>query len=216
MLAQTTPRFFHSFDRDGVTVSGRVPIETLRQTAEIVFRHPVEGKTVLDVGAWDGFYSFEAEHRGAAYTLATDHFCWSGRGWGTKAGFDYLHDAIGSRVASQDVDVFGLDPFELGMFDIVLFLGVLYHLRDPFGGLGKVAAMCRDCLIVETHSDMNDVTEPVMRYYLGRELNGDGSNFWGPNAPCLEAMLQELGFKRFERHFSAPGKMSRLTLHAWR
>lgn len=77
--------------------------------------------------------------------------------------------------------------------------------------------MAGDCLVVETHSDMNDIAEPVMRYYLGQELNGDPTNFWGPNAPCVEAMLRELGFTRFERHFLQPGeKVSRLYVHAWR
>src|ERR1700712_3578633 len=46
------------------------------------------GRTVLDVGAWDGFFSFEAERRGASRVVATDSFCWSGSGWGTKAGFE--------------------------------------------------------------------------------------------------------------------------------
>ncbi len=209
--------FFHSFDRDGLRVKGLAPVELLRGLADIVFKVPVEGKTVLDIGAWDGYYSFEAEKRGAARVLATDHFCWSGPGWGTKAGFDYVHDALHSKVESRDVDVFDLDPRALGTFDVVLFLGVLYHLTDPFGGLKRAADMTNECLVVETHSDMNDLQEPVMRYYLGPELNGDGSNFWGPNAPCVEAMLRELGFTRFEKHFSQPGaKITRLYVHAWR
>jgi tRNA (mo5U34)-methyltransferase len=69
--------------------------------------------------------------------LATDHFCWSGPGWGTKQGFDYAHKRLKSSVLSLDFDVVYLDPRILGQFEIVLFLRVLYHLKDPFAGLGK-------------------------------------------------------------------------------
>jgi tRNA (mo5U34)-methyltransferase len=208
--------FFHSFER--LDIKGVADPALLRQYADTIFSTcPVEGKTVLDIGAWDGYYSFEAERRGAARVLATDHFCWSGPGWGTKAGFDYVHGQTRSRVESHDVDVFDLDPTKLGTFDAVLFLGVLYHLKDPFGGLEKAAAMAGDCLIVETQTDMNDTDEPVMRYYLGSELNGDGTNFWAPNILCLENMMRELGFRRFDTWvWPAPAKSGRVIMHGWR
>ncbi len=56
---------------------------------------------------------------------ATDHFCWSGPGWGTKAGFDFVHRHLQSKVETTDVDVFDLGPARLGTYDLVLFLGVL-------------------------------------------------------------------------------------------
>lgn len=199
-------RFFHSFERDGLSIRGHRPIADLQVHAEQVFLQPVAGKSVLDIGAWDGFFSFEAERRGARRVLATDHFCWSGPGWGTKAGFDYVHGRLESSVESLDVDVFDLDPVKLGTFDMTFFFGVLYHLKDPFGGLEKAAAMTSETLIVETHIDMDDQPEPVMRYYLGAELNTDATNFWGPNTACVEAMLRELGFTRFSHWKSRPGK----------
>ena len=52
---------------------------------------------MLDIGAWDGALSFEAERRGASRVLATDSFCWSGEGWGTKDGFEFARKAIGSQ-----------------------------------------------------------------------------------------------------------------------
>ena len=220
MLATAPPKnikFFHSFDFGGLDIQGVRPIEQLKMWSKIAFRFPVTGKSVLDIGAWDGYFSFQAERLGARCVLATDHFCWSGPGWGTKAGFDYVHDRLSSRVESKDIDVFGLDPKKLGKFDLVLFLGVLYHLTDPFGGLKKAADMCDECLVVETHSDMNNINEPVMRYYLGSELNNDQTNYWGPNAACLEAMMRELGFTRFEMSFYEPGaKATRLFMHGWR
>lgn len=209
-------QFFHSFEN--LNIKGAADPAMLRQYGDAIFsRYPVEGKTVLDIGAWDGYYSFEAERRGASRVLATDHFCWSGPGWGTKAGFDHVHHATGSKVESLDVDVFDLDPAKLGTFDAVLFLGVLYHLKDPFGGLEKAAAMTGDCLIVETQTDMNDTEEPVMRYYLGDELNGDGSNYWAPNIRCLENMMRELGFRRFEKWiWPTAARSCRVIMHGWR
>jgi hypothetical protein len=67
-------RWFHSIDLgEGLLTKGDKPNFILRGRADVVFRHGVAGKTVLDIGAWDGFYSFEAERRGAARVLATDH-----------------------------------------------------------------------------------------------------------------------------------------------
>ena len=51
------------------------------------------GQSVLDIGAWDGFFSFEAERRGASRVVAADHYSWHGRGWGSKAGFELARTA---------------------------------------------------------------------------------------------------------------------------
>jgi tRNA (mo5U34)-methyltransferase len=216
-VAPTHIKFFHSFEFSDTKIVGLAPIESLRLIAADVFKHPVVGRTVLDIGAWDGFYSFEAERLGALRVHATDHFCWSGKGWGTKAGFDYVSKVIGSRIESTDIDVFDLDPNRLGTYDTVLFLGVLYHLTDPFGGLKKASEMCNDHLVVETHTDMNDIIEPVMRFHLGSSLNGDPTNFWSPNENCLLDMLRELNFKRFETsRRPAESKEGRMVVHAWK
>lgn len=192
--------WFHSIDLgNGEAVEGQKSFQLLRAEAEIVFKKGVKSRTVLDIGAWDGFFSFEAERRGASRVLATDWYVWRGlNGWASKAGFDYARQALGSNVQSEEVDVFDLDPDKLGQFDTVLFLGVLYHLKDPFGGLEKAAAMTMETLVVETHIDLSNLELPAMRFYLGRELNDDRTNFWGPNIPCLRNMLQEVGFKDIE------------------
>lgn len=95
------------------------------------------GKTVLDIGAWDGFYSFEAANRGAARVLATDSYSWLGR-WGQHE-FCLARTALGleKRVEDRYIDVMELSPAALGeTFDVVLFLGVLYHLKDPLAAFG--------------------------------------------------------------------------------
>jgi tRNA (mo5U34)-methyltransferase len=61
---------------------------------------------------------------GAHRVLATDHFCWGGEGWGTKAGFDFWHQLLTSRVESLEIDLPAINPASVGTFDVALFLGV--------------------------------------------------------------------------------------------
>jgi len=84
----------------------------------------LRGMSVLDIGAWDGAYSFEAERRGASRVLATDYYCWSGPGWGTKDGFNLARQALNSKVEDREIDVLDLSAEIIGTFDLVLFLGV--------------------------------------------------------------------------------------------
>jgi tRNA (mo5U34)-methyltransferase len=189
-------QFFHSFhDPD---IRGLVPYEVLKPRADRIFDGRVQGRSVLDIGAWDGFFSFEAETRGAASVLATDHFCWSGPGWGTKDGFDLVHESRKSRVQSRDIAVADLSQDKVGTHDLVLFLGVLYHLKDPLVGLERAASVCHGQLVVETAGALYEVPDPAMRFYLGAELGGDGTNFFAPNKPCLTNMLREVGFSTVE------------------
>src|SRR4051812_14352176 len=164
----------HAFP-DGETTKGDKPAETLRREAETIFRHSVAGKSVLDIGAWDGWFSFEAERRGASRVLATDHFCWSGAGWGTRAGFDYAHAKLGSKVETLDIDVPQIGLETVGKFDVVLFLGVLYHVKDPLSCLERVASVTGEMMVVETETALDILPWPVMRYYEGAELNNDAT-----------------------------------------
>ncbi|WP_426265194.1 class I SAM-dependent methyltransferase [Sphingomonas sp. PWP1-2] len=191
--------WFHSFAfPDGSTVDGIKSLEIQRAEADLFFESDLAGKSVLDIGAWDGFFSFEAERRGAARVLATDHFCWSGPGWGTRDGFDFAHRALDSNVESLDIDVPSLEPAALGQFDVVLFLGVLYHVKDPYGSLEAAARMCSDQLIIETVTALHFEALPAMRLYKPGELGGDPTNFWAPNVPALKLMLNTFGFSRVE------------------
>jgi tRNA (mo5U34)-methyltransferase len=88
----------------------------------------LSGQTVLDVACWDGFYSFAAEQRGASRVLATDSFIWEA---GHREGFESAHRALQSKVEVAEIDVLDLSPERVGAFDIVLFLGLLYHIKSP-------------------------------------------------------------------------------------
>ena len=209
-------QFFQSFKLDDETIEGLGRYDLLKARADRLFEGRIKGRSVLDIGAWDGFFSFEAEKQGATRVLATDHYCWSGPGWGTKAGFDYIHARTNSRVESLDIDVKDLSSDRVGgTFDVVLFLGVLYHLKDPLGGLERAASLCTETLMIETAGAMFECPEPVMRFYLGDELAGDATNFWAPNPPCLENMLREVGFSRVEFLESCEGP-TRILARAYR
>jgi tRNA (mo5U34)-methyltransferase len=206
--------WFHSITLpDGYVTNGM----QVQESVDRIFKYSVAGKSVLDIGAWDGYYSFAAEQRGASDVLATDWFCWEGAGWGTKAGFDFAKKTLNSKVRERKIDVFSLDPSLLGKFDVVLFLGVLYHLVDPFGGLMKAASMCTDHIVILTHTRNNELKKPVAEYVAN--LNGDATTFWYHNLACIEAMLRDCGFHRFEALEAPPGPENgepRHVIHAWR
>lgn len=156
------------------------------------------GKSVLDVGAWDGFWSFEAERRGASRVLATDSFSWTGQNWGSKAGFELARRALGSSVDDQTIDVLDLSPETVGQFDVVLFLGILYHMRHPQLAIDRVASVCRNTLVLETHVDLLLLRRPAMALYRWDELSGDITNFVGPNPAGVKTMLHRAGFTDVE------------------
>ena len=101
------------------------------------------GKTVLDVGARDGYFSFAAERFGASRVLAIDGGNW--RKPGGKRRFDRLRKALDSHVEDLDVDVLDVSPETVGRFDVVLFLGVLFHTCDPLLALERWRASPASC-----------------------------------------------------------------------
>jgi tRNA (mo5U34)-methyltransferase len=131
---------------------------------------------------------------------------------GDGQGFDIAHAALRSRVEKQSIGVEDISPQTVGIFDVVLFLGVLYHAQDPMHYLRNVYSVCRETLILETHYDGIDYDRPMM-VFPKDSLAGDPSNFWGLNPLCVEAMLYEVGFGRVE---FISKNVSRLVMHARR
>jgi tRNA (mo5U34)-methyltransferase len=192
--------WFHSIDLGGGVIT-RGDDDTPAKLRTLGMPDDLAGRSVLDIGAWDGFFSFEAERRGAERVLATDHFCWSGPGWGTKAGFDLALEALGSRVESRDLDVPDLSASTVGEFDLVLFLGVLYHLPHPLLALERVAEVTKGQLILETGTDMTWLRKPLLAFYAGDEAAGDETNWCGPNPAAVVAMLKTVGFRTVKVHW---------------
>lgn len=186
-------RWYHTIDLGhGIRTPG--VDDSAQRLARVQLPRSLEGLSVLDIGAWDGFFSFECERRGAARVVAADYYSWHGSGWGTKAGFTLAREVLGSKVEDIDIDVMDLAPERVGTFDLVLFLGVLYHLRHPFLALERVSSVVKDRLIVETVVDMVGFGRAAMAFYPSRELNNDPTNWWAPNVPAMCGMLESLGF----------------------
>jgi tRNA (mo5U34)-methyltransferase len=128
--------------------------------------------------------------------LAPDPYCWGGDGWGTKEGFELARRALGSAVEDREIDVLDLSPETVGVFDVVLFLGVLYHLKDPMTALERVFSVTGDRLIMSTLVDITWSRRPAVAFYPGTEANQDPTNWWGPNPAAVVAMLRSAGFSR--------------------
>lgn len=138
-LAETG--LYHSFRLpDGRLLRGAMDMQ-LQEERLASFRLPdnLTGKRVLDIGPWDGYYTFEMERRGAA-VVAIDYV--------DLDTFRVLHKAMKSHVQYLKLDVYELDPARIGTFDIVLCLGVLYHLKHPLLALEKICAVTRDSCII--------------------------------------------------------------------
>jgi tRNA (mo5U34)-methyltransferase len=214
--------WYHQIDLGhGVVTPGSD--STMARMAVVGLPADLRDKSVLDIGAWDGAFSFEAERRGASRVVAVDSFCWSGDGWGTKAGFECARRILGSHVEDREIEVLDLSPETVGVFDLVLFLGVLYHMKHPLLALERVASVCRGQLILWTHVDFAHLTQPVAAFYPGKELNDDPTNWWGPNPAAVIGMLQTAGFARAEMVYQwlapvpsgAPAAQGNAIFHAW-
>jgi tRNA (mo5U34)-methyltransferase len=189
-------RWYHSIDLGNGIVTSGWEKDTASRLRKLMIPDDLHGLTVLDIGAWDGFFSFEAERRGAKRVLATDYDSWLGKTWGSKAGFELARRALNSHVEAMTIDVLELSPERVGVFDLVLFLGVLYHLRHPLLALERIFNVTGSHLILETHVDMLWSRRPVMAFYPSSELYGDPTSWWGPNPVAVIAMLKSVGFKK--------------------
>jgi tRNA (mo5U34)-methyltransferase len=213
---ESVPFWYHSIELGGGLVTpGEKSSEYLAHALERLHLPDLSGKRVLDVGTWDGFYAFEAERRGAREVVAVDSVMWNldmrlmapphkqhlyDEPRPGRRGFEIAHEALGSSVEPVLLEVDELDPARLGTFDVVLFLGVVYHLRDPLGGLERAAALTDELLVVESHLNWYPGAEEraVCEFYETTELCGDPTNWWGPNAAALLALIRAAGCERAE------------------
>ena len=188
-------KWFHSFDfGNGVTVEGYKALKVVKREAESYFGNlDIKGASVLDIGTWSGYNAFDAERRGAARVVGSDHYVWNSRPKGREP-FDVAHALLNSSVEALDIDVPDIKPETIGTFNIVLFLGVFYHLYDAPTLTKQIAQCASDILILETHQDALDNPRPAMVFYPGKTLGNDSTNWWGPNPQCVYEILRECGF----------------------
>lgn len=170
------------------------------------FAESLRGVRVLDIGCNAGFFTFEFARRGAT-VLAIDHdehYLCQAR-WAAKQ----MH--LSGEVEFRRQDVYGLATMR-EQFDVVIFLGVFYHLRHPLLGLDLAARACKGRLLFQSlameapegdgpkhdpgylgRGHLDESTWPKMAF-IETELAGDASNWWVPNPAAIDAMLRSCGF----------------------
>jgi tRNA (mo5U34)-methyltransferase len=194
-------RWHHSIELpNGRVIKGDKSIERMKQQYDLTFGpFDLNGKSVLDLGTWNGAFAVEAARRGAARVLGIDYITWRPPYTYGREAFDFIVAASGYKVdgVEIDIDASPLSLGYLGSFDIVLFLGVFYHLRDPIAAIREISKITREALVIETYwaSDI-PANPPAMVFYPGRELANDPTNWWAPNISCVEALLKTFGFAR--------------------
>jgi tRNA (mo5U34)-methyltransferase len=202
--------WYHSIELPGGSViEGHQTIQQLRaRIRQFPIPEDLTGKRVLDIGAWDGWFSFEMERRGAE-VLALDAT--------RNTRLPEAKKLLGSRIDYHIGDICRLTAKDLGTFDIVLFLGVLYHVKHPILALENVCGMCRDMACIESFvTDPDPAAIPLMEFYETTELRGQLDNWVGPNAACLMAFCRTAGFARVDLE-SVLGERAHITgYRKWR
>jgi tRNA (mo5U34)-methyltransferase len=164
------------------------------------------GRTVLDVGCNAGFYSIEMKRRGADRVVGVD---WDER---------YLAQArFAAEVSGADIELRRLSVYDIASlrerFDVVLFMGVLYHLRHPLLALDLLHEHAtRDLLVFQSMLRGSDLAPPIAEdypftetsvfdapgfpelHFIEHRYTGDDTNWWIPNRAAAEAMLRSAGY----------------------
>ena len=167
----------------------------------------LSGKTVLDIGCNAGFYSMEMKRRGAARVLGIDF------------DEDYLAQArFAAEVEGLEIEFRQMSVYDVGAlgerFDVVLFLGVLYHLRHPLLALDLIHEhACADLLVFQTMQRGSEAIEAVEAdydffapapfdapgfpklHFIEHSYAHDPTNWWAPNRAASAAMLRSAGFE---------------------
>lgn len=203
--------WFHNLDLNGVKTApthflGDYPAVKWRRFSQAV-PADLTGKSVLDIGCNGGFYAIEMKRRGAARVLGID------------CEEDYLAQArFAAEVNELDIEFRRLSVYDVGAigdrFDLVLFLGVLYHLRHPLLALDLIHEhVAGDILVFQSMQRGGRATAAVAEnYHFWQDAHfnrrsypklhfveyryaDDPTNWWVPNGACAEAMLRSAGFE---------------------
>ena len=202
--------WFHNLNLAGIQTApdhflGDYPAVKWRRFAHAL-PGDLAGKTVLDIGCNAGFYAIEMKRRGAKTVVGIDH------------DETYLAQArFAAEICGVDIDLKKLsvyDVAELGeRFDVVLFMGVFYHLRHPLLALDLIHEhVAKDLFAFQSMQRGSQEIEPLnddypfsegrifekagfpCLYFVEKRYAADPTNWWIPNRACTEALLRSAGF----------------------
>jgi tRNA (mo5U34)-methyltransferase len=191
------PYWFHKMHLGHGIVTGGWSEPEIDKLPHFGLPEDMTGARVLDVGCAEGFFTFEAERRGAREVVAIDSFPDSVR------RFNIARDALGMRSQAYLTNVYDLSARTFGTFDVVMYFGVSYHLRHPLLALEKIFEVCSGTLHMQTNSFENEALGDLsasLFHPFGTESGPaearvlDPTVFWVPNAACVAAMLAHVGF----------------------
>ncbi len=209
------PAWYHAIDLgDGIVTPG--PFDLTQSLHHYPIPADLSGARVLDVGASNGFYSYEFERRGAAEVVALDLGSWVDHDWGPRkraehaahgadevktfddrqmrGGFALVGRALGSRrVRKVEMPIYEISPERLGTFDLVFCGAMLMHVRDPILGIVRMRSVCKPsgAIVISISSAMADTEDPLARF-MGE---WDQCNFWQMNPACLKRVLAFADFE---------------------
>ncbi len=210
---EAIPYWYHRIELpEGIVTPGWAPINPS------IYRIPsdLSGKRILDIGAWDGFWTFEAIKRGAKEVVAIDNFSdyagkLSSNDRSAWEPFDLCRSVLGYSediCKRTEISIYDLTEEKLGLFDIVFFFGTIYHLRYPLLALDRISAICRHEIYVESaiihdYSPYNGGLrhgypgkQMIMEFYPINQYGNNESNWWVPTLYCLMNMAIATGFKK--------------------
>lgn len=203
--------WFHNIDLDGVPSApdhflGDYPRVKWKGFADALPRD-LGGRSVLDIGCNAGFYSIEMKRRGAGRVLGID----SDDRYLAQARF--AADVLDAEVEFQKLDVYDVAALD-ERFDLVLFMGVLYHLRHPLLALDLIwEHVAADQMVFQAMLRGSDEIAPTAEdygfdetaqfdapgypklHFIEHSYAHDPSNWWTPNRACVQAMLRSAGFE---------------------
>jgi tRNA (mo5U34)-methyltransferase len=197
--------WYHTIDLPGgVTTAGRFDVRGV--VPKLPLPTSLAGRRCLDVGTCDGFWAFELERRGADEVVAIDIGDLSERDLTVaatnrsgayaraKATFALAHEALGSRVEFRPMNVYDLDPAEVGTFDFVFMGSLLLHLRDPVRALAAVRSVCRGQLL--SHDSISPMLSLLAPRTPAALLHGTiRQEWWIPNKAGRRREIEAAGFR---------------------
>lgn len=212
-IVDTVPFWFHTFAlnrAEGIYTPGAARDHRYRISA---LPEDLTGMSVLDVGCFDGFYAFLAEHRGANRVVAVDneqYRLWVASRWGVELkggeGFRAIHSLLGSAVEYRRMDAFALDGLD-ELFDFVYCFGILHRVENPLGLLRVLRGRTVDggTVLVETYGvGPEDRAGPAIRVSEPGEVYArDEFVYWGFSDAGLERLARIAGFSRVESLINA-------------